>query len=328
MYSVNSVSHSQSQHFARKPVIGVLTTKVALEQFPDPEKAADFVKQKGYDLQFITPENSLLGLDNKGIHYKNTQYQKKPDVIVPLILSASAKDKSESSAAFRLLKAFELLGMTTINSSQALRTAGDKMMAHLAMTKAKVDQPKTVYSPGIKHKQDNTFFSNWKNPLQTILKNMLGYGGKGVKLLPLEQAIEQANHDDLIQEFHETANPVCDYRYQVIGGKVVGVVKRTAQKANEYRANISQGGKAEMVEPNKQEAKLAIKAAKACGLSDWCGVDIIRTPEGSKVLEVNGTQLFVGDTEKLMARLLKRAVIKATLRKPWIIFQREPARTA
>ena len=57
-------------------------------------------------------------------------------------------------------------------------------------------------------------------------------------------------------------------------------------KIGEFRANFHQGGSVSPVNLTEQEKKLAIKATQILGL-DIAGVDILRTNNGPRIIEVN-----------------------------------------
>jgi ribosomal protein S6--L-glutamate ligase len=78
-----------------------------------------------------------------------------------------------------------------------------------------------------------------------------------------------------------------DIRCLVIGSKVVATMRRVAQ-AGEFRSNLHQGGTAETVRISKAEREAALRAAKAFKLG-IAGVDLLRSSEGPKVLEVNSS---------------------------------------
>jgi len=74
----------------------------------------------------------------------------------------------------------------------------------------------------------------------------------------------------MLQEFIENDG---DYRVLVLGEKVLGVMKRSSQSENEFRNNYSAGGKVEVAQLPEEVKKLAVRAAKVCGLS-VAGVDV------------------------------------------------------
>ncbi len=64
-------------------------------------------------------------------------------------------------------------------------------------------------------------------------------------------------------------------------------MEREAEEG-EFRANIHLGAKAKAVEISKQEEDLAIAVAKVIGL-EIAGVDMVRSNEGSKIIEINSS---------------------------------------
>ena len=76
-------------------------------------------------------------------------------------------------------------------------------------------------------------------------------------------------------------------RCLVIDGKVVGSIVRS-NKDNDFRSNLHQGGVAQSTTITAKERGIAVRAAKAIGLS-VAGVDILRSNRGPLVLEVNSS---------------------------------------
>jgi len=75
----------------------------------------------------------------------------------------------------------------------------------------------------------------------------------------------------LAQEFIKNSG---DYRVIVLGDKVLGAMKRSAQTKGEFRNNFSMGGTVELAELSEETKKLCVRAANACGL--WvAGVDLV-----------------------------------------------------
>jgi ribosomal protein S6--L-glutamate ligase len=60
---------------------------------------------------------------------------------------------------------------------------------------------------------------------------------------------------------------------------------------DDFRSNLHQGGEGTVIKLTDEEEKVAIKAAKAIGLS-ICGVDMMRSNRGPLVLEVNSSPGF------------------------------------
>src|SRR5699024_10643134 len=56
------------------------------------------------------------------------------------------------------------------------------------------------------------------------------------------------------------------------GDQVITAMQRTSE--NDFRANVTSGGKMEPYEPNESQKRLAIEATKAIG-ADFAGVDLL-----------------------------------------------------
>ena len=91
-----------------------------------------------------------------------------------------------------------------------------------------------------------------------------------------------------LQRFISTGGE--DYRVFVVAGRPVAAVRRRA-RGREWRTNLAQGGMAEPLSPSAQLARTAVAAARAVGLA-YTAVDVVATPRGYSVLEVNGHPNF------------------------------------
>jgi ribosomal protein S6--L-glutamate ligase len=78
----------------------------------------------------------------------------------------------------------------------------------------------------------------------------------------------------------------------VIGGKIIGAVRRSAAPG-EFRSNVHRGGTPGIIDLSKREQNLALKAVSAVGL-DIAGVDWLETSKGPVILEINATPGFQG----------------------------------
>ena len=90
----------------------------------------------------------------------------------------------------------------------------------------------------------------------------------------------------LAQPLVELAQPR-DLRVLVIGGRAYGACWRQAAPG-EFRSNVHLGGSTSRAELTPSISELAERAASAVGLP-ICGVDLIETPNGLAILEVNGS---------------------------------------
>jgi hypothetical protein len=100
-----------------------------------------------------------------------------------------------------------------------------------------------------------------------VMKLLYGSLGKGVMFADTKQsaasfmdALERFNEPLFLEEYIE--NPGEDIRAVVVGGEVIGSMKRIAQK-DERRTNIGIGGSGEPVELDTEMKSMALKAADA-----------------------------------------------------------------
>lgn len=98
----------------------------------------------------------------------------------------------------------------------------------------------------------------------------------------------------IIQEFVKEASGT-DLRVFVIDGTVTGAMMRTAQ-AGEFRSNVHQGGSVKIVQLTEAERKCAVDAAALLNLK-VAGIDILRSNDGPKILEVNSSPGLQGISE-------------------------------
>ena len=124
-----------------------------------------------------------------------------------------------------------------------------------------------------------------------IIKILEGTQGNGVFLaqnyaeaVAIIKKLNAAKQNFLIQEFiQESAGE--DIRLLVVGDEIVAVMKRKAREG-EYRSNLHQGGSAFPTELLPGEKEAALNAMKILGLN-VAGVDLLRSNDGPKILEVN-----------------------------------------
>ena len=150
--------------------------------------------------------------------------------------------------------------------------------------------------------------------------------GKGVVLAETKKAAESVisafrglRANFLVQDFVKEAAGE-DIRCLVVDGKVVASVRRKAQPG-EFRSNLHQGGVAERVRITRQEREAAVRAARAFRLG-MAGVDLLRSEEGPKVLEVNSSPGLEGiekatskDIAGVLYNSIERRVRPAPVRK-------------
>lgn len=212
------------------------------------------------------------------------------DAIIPRIAS------SYTRYGTAVVRQFEMQGVFTTASSIAIVRSRDKLRSIQLLARAGIGIPKTIFSRGIA--DSDTIVEEVGGP-PVIIKLARGTHGRGVVLAETKKAARSVLQgfslmdDDgtniLLQEYiAESAGT--DIRAFVVGGQVVASMKRQSL-TDDFRSNLHQGGEGTVVKLTEEERKVAIKAARAMGLS-ICGVDMMRSNRGPLVLEVNSSPGF------------------------------------
>ena len=186
-------------------------------------------------------------------------------------------------------------GVAVINSSGSIVTARDKLLAHQLLAAAGVPFPRTVLA---RQPSDVAKMVRLVGGPPVILKLLSGTHGKGVMLAKDTEEIQASletvwalNETLLIQEYVDHA-PCTDIRVLVVGGRVLGAMKRTAQLGR-FRANVHQGAHVESFPLTDALEWIALQAAEVMGL-DIAGVDLVESANGFAVIEVNSAPGFEG----------------------------------
>jgi len=232
------------------------------------------------------------------------------DAIIPRI------GPSVTSYGMAVVRQFELMGMFSLNKASAIGASRDKLLAHQILAQHKVDMPVTAiaHSP-----RDTKKLIDIVEGGPLIVKLVESAQGKGVVLTETKKAAESVigafrglKANFLVQEFISEAAGE-DVRCLVIGGKVVGAMKRKAADGD-FRANVHQGGSVEATKLTRAERAVAVKAAKIMGLN-VAGVDFLRSKSGPKVLEINSSPGLQGleracgvDAAHLMVEFIEKNV--------------------
>ena len=195
----------------------------------------------------------------------------------------------------------EKSGVRLFNRAHAVEVCDDKLLTYLALENSGLRLARTIpaplcYTKGAKTNEEflKSVAKNLGFPL--VVKKSFGSFGNGVQLvhgMPELQEIAQG----LLHEPHfyqEYIADSCgrDMRVIVVGGKALGCMERVAQEG-EFRSNIELGGVGRKIKPPQVYLTAAERAANVLGL-DYCGVDLLETPNGPVLCEVNSNAFFEG----------------------------------
>ena len=212
------------------------------------------------------------------------------DAIIPRIASSFTRYGSA------IVRQFEIQGVFSTTSSISIVRSRDKLRSIQILSRAGIGIPKTIFSRGFAD-IDDVMRELGGPPI--IIKLARGTHGRGVVLAESRKAAKSVLQgfylmdDDgtniLLQEYVEESAGT-DIRAFVVGGQVVASMKRQSL-TDDFRSNLHQGGEGTSIKLTDEEEKVAIKAARAMGLS-ICGVDMMRSNRGPLVLEVNSSPGF------------------------------------
>lgn len=241
----------------------------------------DSAIQRGHLVSIIDPNMYFMSVSNLYPKKYQTDFF---DVIISRI------NPNNNFYGISILRNFEIYGTYTLNKSESIIKAKDKIWSLQLLSQQGINIPITAFS-GSFDNSNNIIDIVGGPPL--IIKLVNGTQGIGVILANTKQSaisiietFKSINAKILVQEYIEESNG-CDIRCLVIGKKVVGAIKRIA-KIGEFRSNLHRGGIAEIIEISDIEEQLAIKAAGILGLS-IAGVDILRSSRGPLITEVNAS---------------------------------------
>lgn len=263
-------------------------------------------ESRGHEIQFFNIKNCYMKLDatKPEIHYRGGLVLNDLDAVIPRIRP------SMTFYACTLLRQFESLGIYCLNNSEAIAQSRDKLRALQLLLDDGLDIPTTGFANS---PLDTGDLINMVGGAPLIIKLLEGTQGKGVVLAETRKAAESVinafkslNANILVQEFIKESSGK-DLRCFVIDGKVVASIQRVAAPG-EFRANIHQGGRAELIKITPEERRIAIKAAKAMALK-VAGVDLIRSNKGPLLLEVNSSPGLEGIETATNADIAARMIM-------------------
>lgn len=266
-------------------------------------------EKRGHYVKIIKYKNCYVSIDEKN---PKVMYRGKElagfDVFIPRIASHMTR---YGTAVVRQLEMANPQAFFA-NRSIAIMRARDKLRSTQLLARAGVSIPKTVFS---RNETDIDVLLDEIGGTPAIIKLARGTHGNGVVLAETKKAAKSVlqafyltNSDGtnvLLQEFiKESAGT--DIRAFVVGSQVVASMKRQSLD-DDFRSNLHKGGLGEPIKLTPEEKRMAVKAAKAMGLT-IAGVDLMRSNRGALVLEVNASPGF--GIEKITYRNVAGKIIE------------------
>jgi len=212
----------------------------------------------------------------------NTILENRPDFVVFL-------DKDILLANF-----LKNSGIPVFNDPDVIETCDNKAIQYLELSKQGIAMPETIIAPKVYPNftiKDSGYYEQVLERLGLPMVIKEGHGSFGMKVYLIEteeQFYEKTDElrgiDYVFQKFIATSRGR-DIRVNIVGDEIVAAMHR--QSETDFRANITNGGVATVIELTDQQKALALQAAHAVG-AEFAGVDLLfGDNEEPLVCEVN-----------------------------------------
>ncbi|MCY0874193.1 MAG: lysine biosynthesis protein LysX [Acidianus infernus] len=253
-------------------------------------------------VDIIRQEEKMIvkSLNDKGIQYDVINVAQEPlpfnralDRYDVALIRAISMYRSLYSAAV-----FESVGVHTINSSEVITVAGDKILTYSKLFKAGVPIPDSI----IAMSPDATLKAYEQIGFPLIDKPPIGSWGRMVSLIRdifegktiiehREMLGNSALKVHIVQEYIKEKNR--DIRCIVIGKELLGCYARNIPP-NEWRANVALGGTPSPIIIDEKLRETALKAASVVN-GEFISIDILEhSSKGYVINELNDTPEFKG----------------------------------
>ncbi len=242
--------------------------------------------ERGHDCKVL---NTLrFAIDLSGHNEPDLQFRGKQlsdyDAVLPRI------GASITYYGTAVVRQFEQMDVYTPNTANGIANSRDKLRATQILSRHAIGMPATSF---VRDKADVLQAIELVGGAPVVIKLLEGTQGIGVILAPdtsvaegIIETLQSTKQNVLIQQFIAESKGR-DIRALVVGDRVVGAMRRTAQ-GEEFRSNVHRGGSVEAVQLDDEYERTAVRAAQIMGLR-VAGVDMLEGNDGPLVMEVNSS---------------------------------------
>lgn len=198
-----------------------------------------------------------------------------------------------------LAERLESKGIKLFNSASAINLCDNKIVMYQALNKKGIRIPRTFIAPktfeGLGYtKRDFVDQVIKEIGLPLVIKEAYGSFGEQVYLAnnldEINRIIDSIGYKDFLMQEYIASSKGRDLRINVVGNKAIVCMLR--ENPNDFRSNISNGGKGSLFKPKQKYLDLAVLAAQALGL-DFAGVDVLFGENDEPIIcEVNSNPQF------------------------------------
>lgn len=264
-----------------------------------PTRIIEEGQKRGHEMHLTTWEDLYIDISSNRFYFGNAQKSlNKFDAIIPrsdrysLKLSPQKRVTKNMNTLFRLALEYAkknnifFLNSSYFSSYQSL----DKLSQQFFFFQNNLPGIETSYFSSIER------FKKKYNNFPIVAKVAEGSTGTSVFKLSdtkeINSFISDRNDDGnffIFQKFHKIRN---DYRVLVVGGKALGIMKRSP-KNGEWRTNFSLGGNVVAEKDDPEMISLSEEIAKKMGF-DYVGIDLLKDNGRIHIIETNSLPQFKG----------------------------------
>ncbi len=214
-----------------------------------------------------------------------------PALMCEVVLERSI-NHSRALSALRILNDW---GVRTVNTHEVAAVCGNKLETSTALVRHGVPTPRTL----VAFTPESALEAIERLGYPVVLKPPIGSWGRLVSLISDRYAAEAIlEHKEILGSFHHSIfyiqeyveKPGRDIRAFVVGDRVLAASYRGSEH---WITNTARGGDSQPCPITPEIEQLALGSARAVG-TDIAGVDLVETPDGLKVIEINVGAEFHG----------------------------------
>ncbi|MFD2656397.1 ATP-grasp domain-containing protein [Gracilibacillus thailandensis] len=196
-----------------------------------------------------------------------------------------------------LARQLEVQGLRLFNSAKAIEICDDKALTYQQLANHGIRMPKTIIAPKIFVSLEDD--SHLDQVIETlgfpmVIKEAFGSFGEQVYLMEneqqLRQKVKELQHKPHLYQEYIASSYGRDVRLNVVGDQVVAAMLRKSEQ--DFRANVTAGGKMFRYQPSEREQELAVRCSQLVG-ADFAGVDLLFGENDEPILcEINSNAHF------------------------------------
>ncbi|MBB5180723.1 ribosomal protein S6--L-glutamate ligase/gamma-F420-2:alpha-L-glutamate ligase [Planomicrobium koreense] len=185
-------------------------------------------------------------------------------------------------------------GVPVYNDPAVIGLCDNKATQYIRLAEVGLPMPKTIVAPKVYPNfsiLESGYFERVIAELGLPMVIKEGHGSFGMKVYLIEnetefyEKVESLRGVDFVFQEFIASSRGRDIRVNIVGGKIVAAMQRHSE--TDFRANITNGGQASLIDLSEAQETVALQAAEAVG-AEFAGVDLLFGENGLPlVCEVN-----------------------------------------